>query len=487
MSARVAKAKGHPERGVALVIAIFTLMLISVVATALILMAGTQAAMKGNYKSAMHAFYDAKAGLEEGRGRLWVANPNDITNCVFPTPGNPMPMDQVCYIVNPSPGEPVDPTNLDPLNPYADFEYQQEWGKAVTAATGLQPPIASTSPVAGITGPLYKWVRITPRTEFSAKMDVDGSGLPLDQNNPLFFDGKQQLLSSGGNPVAGASQVLTITSLSFTPNGSKRLVQYTVAQTAWSSLNLGFGAALNMIGPAPWYEPPRTHSFHMNGNDRSGGNAGACTLVPVSPLNAIGLTDDPSNVISAIAAQSRTGYYLGAGSTTPSVADISSLLPASEQTVPGLESLVQTITNLASEVVTGPTNSLPNYGSPSNPVVAVVQGDFNASGFTTGYGILLVTGRLNLSSSFGWRGVVLVIGQGIVNGDSVFGNEIDGAVVVAKTRDTSGNLLATLGTPHVDWSRGRGNGFYYDSCWINGAISSFPYQVLSFRELSQLQ
>src|ERR1700726_2314129 len=122
------KRTGRSEQGAALVIALFTLMLISVVATALILMAGTEAAVKGNYKSSMHAFYDAKAGLEEARGRLWPSplNLNSISNCVFPGGGS-MPLGRVCYITNPSAGENVVPTNLDPSNPYADSEYQQEW------------------------------------------------------------------------------------------------------------------------------------------------------------------------------------------------------------------------------------------------------------------------------------------------------------------------------------------------------------------------
>src|SRR5438309_6360250 len=98
MRPRTKNDRKHSQTGVALVIALFTLMLISVVATALILMAGTQAAVKGNYKSSIHAFYDAKAGLEEARGRLWASNPNAIVGCVFP--GGNMPIGRVCYITN---------------------------------------------------------------------------------------------------------------------------------------------------------------------------------------------------------------------------------------------------------------------------------------------------------------------------------------------------------------------------------------------------
>src|SRR5258708_15748891 len=94
-------------------------MLISVVATALILMSGTESAMKGNYKSAMHAFYDAKAGLEEGRGRLWTGNPNSIANCVFPIPGHMMPTDLGCYIIIPTARSQLSPLLYRPRTPYA--------------------------------------------------------------------------------------------------------------------------------------------------------------------------------------------------------------------------------------------------------------------------------------------------------------------------------------------------------------------------------
>ncbi len=477
----------------ALVIAIFTLMLISVVATALILMSGTESAMKGNYKSAMHAFYDARAGLEEGRGRLWMGNPNSIASCVFPAPGAMMPTNptiRVCYIVNPSAGEVVNPVDLSPGNPYADLEFQQEWQTPLTGAS-VQPFINSTSPIASanIAGPLYKWVRITPRTEFSANIDVDGIN-GLDKLNPLFFDGTQQLLS-GGNPVPGAGQVLTVTALAVTPYGSRRMVQYAVASPL-SSLALNFPAALVLTGGTPdasTYQAPSVDSFWLNGNDRKGSDPGNCALPPQT-VTAIGLTGDPTPVISGIP-NGRRNRYVGAGGlppgSPPSVTDITSALPASEQTVNGLESVALTITNSATDIVPGPATTLPNFGSMTGPVVEVVQGDLtiNPATTTTGYGILLVTGKLSVGGSFGWRGIVLVIGEGNLNGDQSGSNEFDGAILVAKTRD-KGSLLNSLGTPSVNLSVGNGNGMYYDSCWINNAAAASSYQVLSFREIPQL-
>jgi hypothetical protein len=486
-------SKRRRQRGAALVISIMTLMLISVVATALILMAGTQAAIKTNYKSAMQAFYDAKAGLEEGRGRLWPYNPNAITNCVFPTQGSPMPIGQVCYIVNPSAGEVVDPTNLDPANPYADNEYQQEWQIPVTAAPGLQPLINSTSASGGVAGPQYKWVRITPRTEFSANTDVDGIN-GLDNANPLFFDGTQQLLSAGG-AVPNAAQVLTLTALAVTPYGSRRMVQYTIAQALPGGLNMNLNAApLMLVGANPIYQPPSSTSFQVNGNDRSGFFAGTCALPQQSAPTAVGLSADPTSIINSITALRRQSNYQAPGGSTPSVTDVTSLLPPSELDPPTLDALVQSITAAATVVINGPANGLPSYGSPSQPVIAVVQAsspngtDGNLTlNNVTGYGILVVTGQLTLVGKAGWRGIVLVIGQGDLDGTgTVRGNEIDGTLIVADTRDGSGNVVNSFGTAAVNWTGGHG-GFFYDSCWINNAMASFPYKVLSFREIAQTQ
>jgi type II secretory pathway component PulK len=57
------KSNQKSERGVALLIAIFALFMISVVALALMVMAGTESSLNSNYKSSVQAFYDAKAGV----------------------------------------------------------------------------------------------------------------------------------------------------------------------------------------------------------------------------------------------------------------------------------------------------------------------------------------------------------------------------------------------------------------------------------------
>ena len=474
------QSKQKSERGAALFIAIFALLLVSVVAMSLMGMAGTETALNSNYKSSVQAFYDAKAGAEEGRGRLWTGSPNALGGFVA-APGTTMGVGQVRYILNPAAGETVNPTDMSAGNPYADRQYATEWG--VNPPTSA-PTIGSIWPQGGVAGPLYKWVRITPRTELSAGIDVNGDST-LDNANPLYYDGTQQMLSNQIPANDSAYQVFEVTALSVTPSGGQRMVQYTVSPTI---LGLSFPSALTFNGPSPVYNAPNSNPSGMNGNDRSGSNTLAGCTVPVQaskPAIGVVTNGDITTTTSGIP-NNRLNNYVGSGGA-PSVGNVSGLLPSNEQTVASLQNLVQSITQVANNVLTGPVNSLSaaQLGSAANPQITVVNGDLALSGGGTGYGILVVTGNFTFTGDWGWRGAVLVIGQGNMQESGGGNNEFDGAVFVAKTLDGAGNPLAALGTPTVNWTGGGGNGVFYDSCWINNASAGVTYKVLSFREIGQ--
>ena len=463
----------------ALVIAIFTLMLISVVATALVLMAGSETALKGNYKSAMHAFYDAKAGLEEGRGRLWARSPNSIASCLLPGGGVVMPVGQVCYILNPSPGEVVDPT--DPTNLYADNEYQTEWNAAIPSGAGYNT-VMSNSPIASanIAGPLYKWVRITPRTEASVNFDSDGDGV-ID-NTPLFFDGKNVFDSKNGVPP-GAAQVLTITSLAVTPYGSRRMVQYTVTAGSLAAAMPSFPSALLLDGNGVTFKGPSGNSnFSINGNDMDAPSG------TQSGVGAIGFTNTSDSSSISAAAVPASNYVSPSGITAIGSVSVPTLL----QTPSSLDALVQSITQSADKVVNGPVtqsgsiNIMPSGMSATNPMIVVVNGDLTINGWhNTGYGVLLVTGTLTYDPDASWDGIVLVIGKGQFVSTQNGTGQINGVLLIAQTRDPlSGNLLSALG-PASFKQTGGGNGIHYSSKWVAAAQSLAPYQVLSFREIAQ--
>jgi len=105
------------------------------------------------------------------------------------------------------------------------------------------------------------------------------------------------------------------------------------------------------------------------------------------------------------------------------------------------------------------------------------------SGNVTGYGILVVTGTFTPGGNVGWRGIVLVVGQGSLVGNGGGNNEYDGAVLVAKTVDALGNPLSSLGAASFDFSGGGGNGIKYSSGCISQASTLSDYRILSSREL----
>src|SRR5438046_10043439 len=96
---------GKPEEGIALIISIFVLMLISVVAIALIVSSGTESALAGNYRSSTGVYYAALSGLEEARGGLVPKNPDafkttDPAN-LLPPPGTSLNLGATYYLMKP--------------------------------------------------------------------------------------------------------------------------------------------------------------------------------------------------------------------------------------------------------------------------------------------------------------------------------------------------------------------------------------------------
>src|SRR6267378_4309189 len=128
------KKRSNSQNGVALLVAMITLLLISGVAVAMIVASGAESSIGGNYRSSSSAYYAALAGLEEGRGRLLPNSSNTlvgVANSGIPAFNVNMAATEVTYIANPVGSETV--TGI--LTPYPDSEYDVEFGAGkLTAA-----------------------------------------------------------------------------------------------------------------------------------------------------------------------------------------------------------------------------------------------------------------------------------------------------------------------------------------------------------------
>ena len=471
--------KRRPERGAAMLIAIFALLLISVVAIALIVSSGTDSALASNYRGSTGAYYAALAGLEEGRGRLIGKNPDFINNTVanfVPSAGGTLDVHQVLYIVNPVGTETIVPN--DPSDPYADTEYGTEFDWGLGGAT-IQGPANSTSATGPSPGPSFKWVRINPVTEHSmGDVAVDGQN-PPDRLTPLFYDG------TGLNRTQTGNQALEVTALAVLPSGAKKMLQYVVAPV---SFYLPLPAALTLVGSTGnnvQFNGPNNSKFFVNGNDQYG--SGSCT--PGSnPVFAIGYANgsDASGINAAPPSQ-----YPGDGgsSTAPSVGSVT--LPASLQTPAALNSLLKGIEDNADATLSASGTAvlgsqLPTTMSVSNPMTVVVNGDLDLTNWHgTGYGLLIVTGTFTYDPDATWNGIVLIVGKGNFVSTKGGNNQFNGAMLIAKTVDNSGNPLSTFGPSSFSQTGGNpsGSGVYYSTCNINAAQQPSTYKVLSFREI----
>jgi len=526
----------HPPRrqeaGVALLIAIFTLLIVSAVAVALVMSSGTESSLAANYRSSTSAYYAGLAGLEEARGRMLPSNPNFFNNTVanFVTMVGTTPtlaLGQVRYILNPLPGEVVAPTTFG--SKYYDNEYKQEWGFSVPVAT--TQTIASVSNAAGYQGPMFKWVRITAATEKSLGLDVgNDNGGDLGIPNLIYYDPAHLNSSSNPDPSlivspplgppATAGPVFEIAALAVLPNGTQKLMEYVVSPVTF---NLNLPSALTLPGPLGSFNPPNSSGYCMDGNDTSqlitvagcsfspppavpgcSTTAPATPAIGVSPGNNNAGSQTNVNYVDTQIPSGRVTNYTGSTGTTPSVA--TPPLPPNLSSPAALQQELATIQQNSNVCLGGGTLACPGAGGgtytysqianasgslwasgvnppATTPQVTYVNGNLDISGSTKGSGILVVTGNLTYDGNSSWNGIILVVGNGLTtyvqNGGG--NGQFNGAIFVA---NTAGNPPGTYGPADFTINGGGGNGVYYNSCWIQNSQKPVTLKVLSFREIS---
>jgi hypothetical protein len=459
------------QRGIALLLVLLTLLLLSAIGLGMMYMSDTETLVNSNYRDTQLAFFGMRAGLEEMRDRM---RSNSIAPLTLPTT-MPGAANSIVYIINPAgAGDVVDPKNMS--SAYPDDEFCQENFAGLTSGTlgvpcTVGPPSASVvayvnsfSPNTNTAAALkYKWVRITLKqnaTVPGAKVDstqADSTQVcfqtAANQEIPLSLIAGGPYASCGAAQAAGkdASPVYVVTSLAVTPQGSRRIGQYEVAGLSFTPP----GGALGLDGPNASFSPrPSSNNYFINGTDSgaagyaASGGTGTCSPSGPATVPAISTGDAPGTTAittTLTANPNRSSNYTGTGGT-PSVVNAGSTgtgqYGGTWSSPAQLDALVNSLANVADNTYTcgigAPCSPSGSVGTNANPQITYVDGDFNY-GNASGAGVLVVTGTLSFNGNASFNGLVLVIGQGIVTESGGGNGGFNGTVLAHRfTTGTAG-------------------------------------------------
>jgi hypothetical protein len=505
------------ERGMALLLVLLTLLLLSAIGLGMMYMSDTETTVNGNYRDSQLAFFAMRAGLEEARDRM---RSNSISPLTLPT-AMPGTANSILYILNQVAGETVDPLDSSSTNLYFDDELCHEAFTTLALSNpGTGVPCTSAAPSSSVTtvnsfspntgtaaALKYKWVRLTLKqnaTIAGAKVDgtqADGTQVCFqtvaNQEIPLSSIPGGPYPSCAAAQAAGrdAGPVYVVTSLAVTPQGSRRIGQYEVAGLSFTPP----GGALGLDGPNASFSPrPSSSQYFINGNDSgaagytASGGTGTCNPSGPSAVPAISTGDaaGATAITTAISGNpDRSSNYTGSGGT-PSVTNAGSTGTGQYggpwSSPSQLDALVNRLANVADVTyscgIGAPCTPSGAVGTNSNPQITYVSGDFNY-GNASGAGVLVVTGTLSFNGNGSFNGLVLVIGQGIVTESGGGNGGFNGTVFVAKTQSATPPYaeLATLGSPLYSWNGGGNSDIQYNSCWANIG-NGMHYNVIAMRE-----
>ena len=493
---------GDKERGVALLIALLALLLISAVGLGMVYMSNTETTINANYKDTQSAFFSMRGGLEEMRDRMR-SNSGVGVAITLPTV-MPGAANSILYITNPSGGADV----VDPItfgNAYFDDEFCHESfaGSGVTyvapgtpcAAAGappgfsVAPYVASNSPYTNTASSLkYKWVRITLKQNGTFPNAVVDTTQALSSQvcwNASTFQEVAVTALGYPNCVAAANAGLyvepmyLVTSLAITPQGSRRVGQY---ESAPLNITPPPGG-LVLDGNNPGFGTPHSANAGINGNDGSGAPpavAGCATTGAALPAIGTGNAADAASVGPQIF---RPANFVGSG-PSPSVVNDSAAL-TQWSTPAQLNALVSELANSADNSYScgiGGAGCSGSYGTTANPQITFINGDVNLGG---GAGVLIVTGTLTISGAMQFNGLILVIGQGnvVINGGG--DGTIYGEMLAAQTNSSVAPYAQLAAFPNPSptftWNGGGKSHMYYNSCWATIG-NSLHYMVVASRE-----
>jgi hypothetical protein len=530
------------EKGVALVLSILALLLLTAIAAGMMYMSTTESSVNNNFKQEENAYFAARAGVEEVRDRMLYTNPASI--CANATPGTapcllpnvlPNAAGGVLYVLqntDPATGTPaITPANVTTYTPTSalfddelchDFSFggmtQQPANVRCTNLPGGGGWYATTQSALAPYPLDYKWIRVTLKSNNSTAYPVDGN---VNNAAMVCWDGvSERALTAANcgvmNPVA--NPVYLVTALAVSRSGARRMIQQELAQTPTAGQPGGLFATGMGCGALSIGGNAKTHSFNsategtpsnppnnaVNNNGDVGANGsmninGSSTKVngKVSSTLPPTIGGCPANAVSVSGSPTISSQAQMAAPYTPPSPPTPNPLPPT--TAVGVNSdTTWTSSSRGNVSVTGHSTLTLTGGTVASPAVYT----FNSLSFS-GNSTLSITGPVIINiAGVGQTTVVDFTGGNLSNTTYVPGNLVfnyggSGNIVMAGGSDAFGvvnapnaalsfhggsNFYGQAIAATIDDS--GGTDFYWDTAANTPPPNNTSFYEISLRELS---
>jgi hypothetical protein len=431
---------GKDERGSALVMAIFVLVLLTSMGAALLFVSENEMKTGQVDLRSKTVFYVSEAGLEDARETLRVVNLSGATTALRGSFNDELT----------SAAGPNGVINFDPA--------------------ALKPVFDSNGDVAGFSG--Y------------------GDDVPL-KSMTAFGQGRYAAFLTNDAvddraSLTDSNERVMITAIGTASNFSSEIVQAIVERDSFPSMP----ATITMIGPLPNFDGGNSNAKMYAGDDCAGGIPGLA--VPV-----VGVIGGDAET-SAEAGVQKPGSYTSGGHTgVDTVTNISGTIDPSWKDCNYLHDLARKV-RAAADLVG--TNSTPNsgLGTTVDPKIVYIEGDYTVGGGTNGAGLLWVTGSLTFDGNAGWTGAIFTVGKGNFQRTGGGNGVISGANFVANIAGPDGLMWTSDDCSGPDGVPGNSDdgpgGATYDNAgggtgdtkYCTSDISSvqdeFPFAIVGFRQ-----
>jgi hypothetical protein len=435
-----ARIENNKEKGSALVIAIFSLVLVASMGIGLLFLADTDVKMNKAGLRAKNAFYLAEAGLEDARKALRAANIASTNSAGLG--------DELLVAAGAGGTIQSDPTTIAPVYNAAG---------QVTGFTGYGNDV--------------------PLRPFTAL--ADGWYAAFLTNDPV----------DGWTNTTDTNDRVMITAIGAGSDRSVEIVQAIVELDGFS-----LPATVTMLGPTPSsFSGGTSASKRYSGDDCVG--ATGYTGIPGLHMPVVGTIGSASqSYVQANVSEGTwtSGTYSGANTVDDSASTSdprwSVLVDPSLTNCPSLLALAARMKASADYVCTA-ASPCSHWASATPSTITYVEGDASVP---SGKGVLWVTGQLSFNGSRDWEGPIFVVGTGQFLRSGGGNGHTWGGVVVANIAgadsvfgtadDCTGGSGGFSPASFFNTSGGGNHETVYCSALISKGASGLPLKVLNFRE-----